>query len=85
MSFTSRYASDARRSTYSKSTATFIRILVISFSRRVNMSGALLQGISLLSMTSGAPCRLEVFYFGMLMMKVDPLVWEQELVSHSFV
>lgn len=49
------------------------------------MSGALLQGISLLSMTSGAPCRLEVFYFGMLMMKVDPLVWEQELVSHSFV
>lgn len=85
MSFTLRYASHARCSTYCKSTTAFVRVLVVSFSRRADTSGALLHGVPLLPMASGAPCRWEVFFFDMLMMKADPLVWGQELVSHNFV
>lgn len=87
VSFISRDASHARHSTYCKSTATFVRVLVLSFSRRADTRDALLQGVSLLSMASGASCRWERFLFDMviMMMKVDFLVLGQELVSHSFV
>jgi len=93
VSFTPRDASHARHSTYRKSTATSVRVLVFSFSRRADTSDALLQGISLLSMSSGASCRWGRFVFDMLMimimmmmmMHVDFLVLGQKLVSHSFI